>query len=155
MQGATGTEASQSGPCKAAVNETGKVEMRPRTGRGEMKILFISPLEGHDFGHEYGPDLVDLRADRRADGGIDRCPAGALALHFGDRRLQDTPDGATPARVRGGDDTGFDVGKEDRRAIGGQNADREARGLLTTASALGSAPRSAGAVTVCAYAPCT
>ena len=44
-----------------------------------------------------------------------------------DRRVGDAADGALPAGMGSADDAGLGVGEEDRRAVGGQDAEHEAR----------------------------
>ena len=76
-------------------------------------------------GGEFGADFVVRAGNGGADGGDAAVGAGAEIDHGGDGRLCDAARGALPAGMCRADHPGFGVGEQDRRAVGGENAERQ------------------------------
>ncbi len=82
---------------------------------------------GEERRREFGSDLVRPAADARADRGGDAAALRALLRQCRERRLEHAADGAAPAGMRRGDETGLGVGEQHGRAVGGQYPERHAR----------------------------
>lgn len=72
-------------------------------------------------------DLVTMLGNTWPDGSGDPPPLCTEPEHIGNRRLDNSALRAFPACVSGGDYPGLAIGQQHRRAIGGDNAEREAR----------------------------
>ena len=71
--------------------------------------------------------LVGLAGDARPDRGGDSAAPRAAPLHLRHRRLDHPAQRALPAGMGGGDHARLAVGEQDRRAVGGEDSEHEAR----------------------------
>src|SRR5580704_17315570 len=78
-----------------------------------------------EAGNKVGADLVIGLPDHRSDHGADLAALGAEPLHGFNRGLDDAGERAAPAGMGGADDSGVWIGKKDRSAIRGADADGE------------------------------
>src|SRR3954468_21999146 len=85
-----------------------------RIGSGEALVKFRA-------------DFVGGLGDARADASPDSLGAGAEPSHRRDGRLHDSGQRTAPAAMRRADDACLRVGEQDRRAIGREYAERNAR----------------------------
>ena len=69
-----------------------------------------------------------------------RVRSRAERFHRGDRVLDDAVERAAPAGMGSGNDTCPGIGKEDRSAVGGQDAEDQTRHAVTTALGLRPVP---------------
>jgi len=77
--------------------------------------------------HKAVVDLIAGAGDARADRGGDALAPGAEPFHRGERRIGHAADRTLPPGMRGTDHAGLGIGEQHRRAIGGEDAEREAR----------------------------
>ncbi len=75
-----------------------------------------------------GPDLVGALGNAGADRCPDIAPPGAKVFHGGNGVFDNAAQCTAPSRMRGAYDPGFWICKKDRGAIGGQDAEGDARG---------------------------
>ena len=93
---------------------------------------FVEPLGGFGklrlkLGGNFGADFVAAATDGRADGGEEVSGLAAeLHLHLADGFDDDALERAAPTGMDGSDGAFFRVDKEDRDAIGGLHAEKEA-----------------------------
>jgi len=97
---------------------------RARRRREEHGVGRILGEKG--FG-EVGADLVGGVTDARAHGGDHVGTVRPQALHGTDGRVEHAAQRAAPAGMGGADHTGLGIGEQDRRAVGGENAERHPR----------------------------
>ena len=97
-----------------------------------MRVSFVAKKKSlvvratlEQLGLEVGSDLIGCLADGRADGAADALTPGPLALHLGDRGLDDAGDCPAPACVRGGNNARLRVGEQQRRTVRSQDGDGE------------------------------
>ena len=110
---------------QAAENISRQIEMRfgGRSGHGKKRSACWIAFE--DAGFELGADFIGRLADARPECGGNARPLCTDAFHLGQCALDDTADCAAPTGVRRGDDFGFGIGKQQRSAVGRQDADDE------------------------------
>ena len=89
------------------------------------RVLGVGIQEALD---EFAADFVGVLADQRADGGDDAAAVGAEFFHRVDGGFQHAGQRALPAGMRGADHARGGIGKQDRAAIGGGDADGDAFG---------------------------
>ena len=100
-----------------------ELEMSFTAGREKAVIVGIGLGEA---AREPVVDLVGFAGDGRADRRGDAGAVGAEQLHRGDRGLDHPAQRALPAGMGGADHAGIRVGEQDRRAVGGEDAERQA-----------------------------
>jgi len=100
---------------------TGAEFVKPAGGVGELGV----ELDG-----DFGADFVTAAADGGTDGGEEIGGLGAeVRLHLADGCDGDAGEGAAPSGVDGGDGAVFGVDEEDGDAVGGLDAEEEARAV--------------------------
>ena len=124
-----GVRGEDAGGEQSRHDEAGKVEhgvALPFGGLEEARIVRVGLLEGLDqlAGRpRSSPARSSDRGPRRS------VALGAELLHGDDRRFEDAGKRAAPAGMGGGDHAGRGIGEEDRPAIGGADADGDARAV--------------------------
>ena len=123
--------------------------------RRRSEEIGIGRIGGEERRGKFRPDLVGRLGDARADAGMDPRRRGAQRDHRRHRRLEHAGDRAAPAGMGGADHAGLGIGKQHRRAIGGEDAERHAAPACTIASARGRAAGGQEASTTATLALCT
>src|SRR5580704_7175135 len=103
----------------------GKVEHGMAVACGRREEAVAGGVFCVKAGNKIGADLVIGLPDHRSDHGADLAALGAEPLHGFNRGLDDAGERAAPAGTGGADNAGVWVGKKDRPAIGGADADGE------------------------------
>jgi hypothetical protein len=110
---------------KLGQDEPGQVEVGfggPGRARQELGVSAVTPDQR---GFEVGTNFISRLRNARPKGRGDARSLGTKALHFRDCTRDDPCNRAAPSGMRGANDFGFRVRKQDRRAISGQHADDE------------------------------
>src|SRR3984893_12307894 len=110
-------------PGQPRADIAGKVEHGMAVARGRREETVAGSIFCVKAGNKVGADLVIGLSDHRSDHGADLAALGADLLHGLDRGLDDAGERAAPAGMGGADDSGVWVGKKDRSAIRGADAD--------------------------------
>ena len=116
-------EAERAEPRRAIARE---VELPPVLAPAfgeEARVLGVPRQHGIP---QVRPDLVARLGDAGADRGDHPRAGGAEPLHRRDRRFQHARSSSSPAGMGGADHAGLRVGEEHRRAIPGDDAERDA-----------------------------
>src|ERR1700722_584570 len=92
---------------------------------GEKTCIGLGARQHHVA--EVGGDFVGTLADAWANRGDNPLGPGAQSDHRGDRGFDDAGNGASPAGMRRAGDSGARVREQNRCAVGGDNAKRQAR----------------------------
>ncbi len=96
---------------------------------------FVKPIGGfgelrEELGGDFGADFVAATTDRGSDGGEEVGGVGfELHLHLADGFDDDAGKSAAPAGVNGGDGAFFRIDQEDGDAVGGLDAEEQARAV--------------------------
>ena len=107
-------------------NKARQVELAfVRRGAGHEE-LGVRRVRRHEAVEVFQAHLVGGRPDAGPDGGDHVGGIGAQLFHLLDGGRGDARERALPAGMGGGDDAGFRIGDEDRRAIGGERPADEA-----------------------------
>src|SRR5580704_5500809 len=112
-------------PGQPRADIAGKVEHGMAVARSRHEETVAGGIFCVETGNKVGADLVIGLPDRRSDRGADVAALGAEPFHGFNRGLDDAGERAAPAGMGGADDAGVWVGKKDRPAIGGADADGE------------------------------